>query len=142
MKTPCLSLFFLCFLLVCSNLQGQTIIESRIVNSENDPLPSASAILLTMQDSVMVGFALADDQGRIRIENIKSGSYLVHTSFLGYLDEYIAVKIDESERKLDLPDIVMNTAFAPPQIRISITGHGRSWKIRLNPTEVQTKIHA
>ena len=54
----------------------------------------------------MSGFALTDMQGRYRIEDLEDpGDYILHCSFLGYLDEYFNATIEKEN--LEIPPITL-----------------------------------
>ena len=64
-------------------------------------------LLLNQLDSVMIGFGLSDSEGRFRVEDIEPGKYLLHASFLGYLDEFQKIVIGNQGGKTNVGEIIM-----------------------------------
>ena len=48
------------------------------------PLPSATVVLLSPDDSTMMYFGISNSGGHWEIKNIKSGDYLMQFAFLGF----------------------------------------------------------
>jgi len=89
------------------SLSSQHTIEGRVVDKAG-PLQSASVIVLNKVDSLMAGFGIANAQGKFRVEGLASGSYILQTSFLGYLDNYSEILLSPSDNSKSLGDIILN----------------------------------
>ena len=86
---------FLLFFLSSFISYGQTFpLSGEVVGEDGKPLVYASVILLNPADSTLQFFGITNSQGSFDIKNIRTGSYLLQVSFIGYQTIY---------RKMDLP---------------------------------------
>lgn len=103
-------------------LQGQA------VDTASAPLPSSTVMLLSPKDSSLVNYGRADEKGGFLFKNLKSGTYLLKISYVGYLPYNLLVKptgetvINLGELKLkpitkELFEVVVKTARAPLTIK-------------------------
>lgn len=60
----------------------------KLIDDNGSPVPYSTLTLLT-KDSSAVGGALSKDNGSFSIENIKSGSYLLRISGIGYQEQFM-----------------------------------------------------
>jgi len=68
-----------------ASAQTSNCIQGVIVKSKNEaPVPYASVVLLNAGDSTQVKGTMSDMDGQFRFCNIREGSYLIHTSHVGY----------------------------------------------------------
>ncbi|MBD5225691.1 MAG: outer membrane beta-barrel protein [Bacteroidales bacterium] len=65
-----------------------------------DPMIDATVRLLQMKDSTFVKGAMTDDNGAFRMTDIKKGSYLLETTYIGYSKDYVNIDV-KSNTKLD-----------------------------------------
>jgi len=101
----CLSLTLLA---IGSLAQAQPAIISGQVTGENEePLASATIMLLRAQDSILQQFALTDNEGQFTIKNTRPGQYLLQTAFLGYENHSQLLEIQEGQPSADLGTIRM-----------------------------------
>ena len=83
-------LLFSLFLLIsiAGISQASFDLEGSVLGAQEEPLQSATVVLLSQADSTLVSFGLTDEQGRYKIMDVKEGQFLIQVTFLGY-DKYI-----------------------------------------------------
>jgi len=88
-------LLFLCVILGL-NAQAQTANITGTVFDEDtkEGIEMASIRVLNAKDSAYVTGGITDAKGKFSV-SVKAGRYLAHISFLGYIDQYIAVNTRE-----------------------------------------------
>ncbi|GAB3993444.1 TonB-dependent receptor [Spirosoma daeguense] len=103
-------------------------IQGKAVDTSAAPLPSSTVMLLNPKDSSLVNFGRASETGAFTFKNIKSGSYLLKISFVGYIPYNLLIKtatdatIELGALKLkpitkELFEVVVKTARAPLTIK-------------------------
>lgn len=70
-------------------------IEGTIVDMSGEGLPRAAVRILTAKDSTLVKGAVANDNGKFTVENLKKGQYLLEASYVGFSTIYKSVKLDK-----------------------------------------------
>lgn len=103
-------------------------LQGRAVDTLGTALPSSTVMLLSPKDSVMVNFGRADEKGAFTFRNLKTGSYILKISFVGYIPYSQLIKAP-AEATLDLGnlrmkpitkelfEVVVRTAKAPLTIK-------------------------
>lgn len=72
------------FTLLSFVVAGQKyIITGQVVDTLSNPLPSATVMLLSAQDSSLVSFAVSDGKGVFEMKNVNKGNYQVKITFVG-----------------------------------------------------------
>lgn len=77
-------IFALILLLSSSYTFAQSTLKGIIVNEEGNPLIYATAVLLDPSDSTMSYYGVSDANGEFIMKNVKKGSYILQTGFMGY----------------------------------------------------------
>lgn len=77
-------IFTLSLLLSGLALSAQIKISGTIQDTLQRPLTGATVMLMQAKDSLLSGFALANERGTFEISGVKPGDYFVQISFLGY----------------------------------------------------------
>ncbi|MEY4135564.1 MAG: hypothetical protein RL386_1914, partial [Bacteroidota bacterium] len=80
-------------------------IKGAVKDSENNPLPMATVMLLQAADSVLATFALTDDKGEFALPKTGKGEYILQISFLGYQNFQKPVSISGAEELIDAGSI-------------------------------------
>lgn len=77
---------YLCLLMGAAlQLHAQTTMTGRVVDEQQQPVPYANVVLLSLPDSVFVQGMVTDNNGRFRFENVKSiKDKIVQISYIGY----------------------------------------------------------
>lgn len=88
-------------LLLSSNITfaQQTTLKGILVNENGDPLLYATAVLLDPSDSTMSYYGVSDENGEFLMKNVKKGSYILQTGFMGYQSYF---------RRIDYPLVPNN----------------------------------
>ena len=85
-------LFALIFLLSSSfAFAQQSTLKGIIVNEEGNPLIYATAVLLSPSDSTMSYYGVSNENGEFLMKNIKKGSYILQTGFMGYQSYFLNI---------------------------------------------------
>ncbi|MCK8492603.1 outer membrane beta-barrel protein [Spirosoma sp. RP8] len=103
-------------------LQGQA------VDTAAAPLPSSTVMLLSPKDSSLVNFTRTDEKGAFSFKNVKSGTYVLKISFVGFIPYNQVIKsgsesvVNLGALKLkpitkELFEVVVRTAKAPLTIK-------------------------
>ena len=79
-------LLTVCILLTVSVL-GQGVLQGSVFDENREPLIGANILLRETGEGTIV-----DKSGSFRITNLKSGSYHVEISFIGYLTKIISTR--------------------------------------------------
>ena len=68
-------------------------ITGKVVDLEKEPMIQASIRLLAAKDSAYVKGTATDEQGRFRLNGVKSGKYIIQASYVGYNSTYKDVTV-------------------------------------------------
>ena len=94
MKSVLVSILFLAF---GSGLFSQSFsIKGTLTDESGIPLPSATVLLLNASDSVMVNYALSDNNGNFEMRNNARKNYLIRFSYMGYATLTLEIEPPES----------------------------------------------
>lgn len=121
--------------LLAATLYGQNTpaparftLQGRAVDTLAAPLASSTVMLISPKDSSLVNFTRSDDKGAFTFKNLKSGTYILKISFVGFIPYNLVVKptgetvVDLGALKLkpitrELMEVVVRTAKAPLTIK-------------------------
>src|SRR6516225_3196733 len=67
---------------------AQSTIHGKVVNSKNEAAVNATVMLLHSKDSSLIKAMVSDNNGAYVFNNVKNGSYLIASNFLGYKQAY------------------------------------------------------
>jgi len=73
-----------CACLSFGNTFSQHRLQGTVQDAQTQPLQGATIVLLEIQDSSMIAFAISDHNGKFELEDIEHGSYLFQLSFVSY----------------------------------------------------------
>ncbi len=62
----------------------QSTLTGNLLDEEGNPLIYATAVLLNPSDSTMAYYGISDGDGTFILKNIKKGSYILQTGFMGF----------------------------------------------------------
>ena len=106
-------LFALCLLLGSIVAQAQNLKQydllGKIIETDELPLPGATVLLLNAQDSIMVSFGMADNDGAFKFEKIKQGKYVLQVSFMGYHTYFRPIEASGTVKSINVDQIKMLT---------------------------------
>lgn len=79
-------LFSLCLLMgIATTLQAQTTVVGVVLDEQQQPVPYANVVLLSLPDSTFVQGMVTDDSGRFEFGAVESlGNKLLQVSYIGY----------------------------------------------------------
>ena len=90
----------ICLFLFCCTVTSQTIIKGRIVNTNNEPVISASIILKTITNET-VDFTTTNDVGKYEITFEEIGKLIININALGHEGKDIKIDIiNKKENKI------------------------------------------
>ena len=90
-----LTILFLLFASVAIS-QSTYDLEGVVLGDDEEPLPTATVVLLNQADSTLLSFGLTDDKGRFKIIDVEQGQVIMQVTFLGYEQQSIPIDINES----------------------------------------------
>ena len=76
--------FILLFIASVAVAQSSYDIEGVVLGDDEEPLMSATVVLLDQTDSTLLSFALTDDKGRFKVMDVAHGTLIMQVTFLGY----------------------------------------------------------
>jgi len=85
----------------------QTTLQGNLLNEAAEPLMYATAVLLFPTDSTMAYYGVSDEDGQFLIKNIKKGTYILQTGFMGYQSYFRKIDYPLSSGSDDLGVIIM-----------------------------------
>ena len=139
--TYCLLLFLL-VTTVCE-IQAQTRIFGKIIDSTSQILPRATTALFVVQDSSLFGYDLSDDAGLIELSGVRPGMYRLQISYLGFETWEQILTIEKGTREINLGDVQLKTRQNLLQTteitanRIPITVRGDTLELSASLVKVQ-----
>nr|HQU61243.1 carboxypeptidase regulatory-like domain-containing protein [Saprospiraceae bacterium] len=83
-------------------LAQSATLTGRLLDQEQQPLASATVMLLRAQDSVLQQFALTNPEGYFEIKKVSPESYLLQASFLGFNNLYQSVEVTQGQNEIAL----------------------------------------
>jgi outer membrane receptor protein involved in Fe transport len=99
------------FVAVSSTAMAQKFsIKGQLLDSLNNPMPSATILILNPKDSSLVNFGVGDAQGNFEIRNIARSEHLFKITFLGYRSYWQKITPPETGAIVELGKINMEAA--------------------------------
>lgn len=108
-------------------------LEGQLVDTLKNPLEGATVMLLNPVDSSLVSFTLTDPHGKFRFNNLRTGSYLLKVTFLGFQPISYPFELN-GDPAVNLPTLTMLPASNELQT-IEIEGYRDPVKIRHDTIE-------
>ena len=100
------------FALVCfasfSAISYAANITGTVVDQSKEPLTQASLRLLSAKDSTYLTGTVADENGNFKFTGVRSGKYIIHTSYVGYNPYYKDITVGNSN--VNVGEIVLQEA--------------------------------
>ncbi|MCC7444212.1 MAG: TonB-dependent receptor [Saprospiraceae bacterium] len=101
-------LFIIAFIATSILLNAQSYSVKGIIHDKDKlSVIGAVAVVLHPVDSTMVGFSTTDNNGVFKIENLKSGDYLLQLTYIGYGTIQRKISLKPDNQLLDLGIITM-----------------------------------
>ncbi|MDP3581278.1 MAG: carboxypeptidase regulatory-like domain-containing protein, partial [Ignavibacteria bacterium] len=90
---------------------NQGVVTGKIIDAaSNSPIEYASVILLSKQNSQMVGGIATDKNGEFAIRGIPTGTYILNVTFVGFKKKDLSdVEITESNPVVNLKEIKLQS---------------------------------
>ncbi|HFB99688.1 MAG TPA: TonB-dependent receptor, partial [Phaeodactylibacter sp.] len=82
-------------------------IQGVLADSLQQPLISATVVLLHPQDSTMEYFCITSATGKFKIKGIKRGKYIFQASYLGYQSIYNSIDLTDANEQLSMGTLVL-----------------------------------
>jgi hypothetical protein len=95
------TLFSLIFIFVTFSIKAQFTISGQLKDTINDPIASATVMLLNVKDSTLAHFVISDAKGNFAFKNIKKTDYIFKISHFVYMPQMFLVQPTE-EKELNL----------------------------------------
>ncbi len=138
--------FLLAFCVTGVAVAQSISVTGQITDQNNNPLPSASTVLLHAADSIMVSFTIADNDGNFLLKKVSKGSYIIQVAFVGYetFSKSFEVKNDKENLNLgplklkEKTEILDGVSVTADRIPIMINGD----TIEYNADAFKTKANS
>lgn len=82
-------------------------IQGILADTLNEPLMSATVVLLNPQDSTMEYFAITSTTGKFKIKGIKRGEYIFQASYLGYESIFNPIDLTNANAVLQMGTLLL-----------------------------------
>jgi len=105
MNTKSLPLILI-YILIAFSVNAQITITGQIKDTLNEPISSATVMLLSPKDTSLVNFTSSDSKGNFTFKNIKKANYVLKISHFTYMPQAISLEPTE-EKEMNLGLIVM-----------------------------------
>lgn len=116
-KSFTLTLFFIT--ICCFTYAQKTTVKGRIFDStQQKGLAYATVSLVHEKDSTLVTFGRADSSGYFSLKNIDKGSYLLSTSYVGYLPVWKKVAVKATGETEELTDVNMTDLVTAQNVTV------------------------
>ena len=87
---------------------SSSLIDGRVIDSENVPLTGASVTLKTLADSLTVDLKTSDVEGYFQFKDVKKGKYIIAVSMTGMDSYYRNINIEDSSKNINLGNIILS----------------------------------
>ncbi|MCL2289516.1 MAG: outer membrane beta-barrel protein [Bacteroidetes bacterium] len=98
--------FILVFILTVFSAKAQFTITGQVRDTVNEPIASATVMLLSPKDTSLVNFTTSDSKGNFSFRNIRKANYIFKVSHVSYMPREIFIQPTE-EREMNLGVIEM-----------------------------------
>jgi hypothetical protein len=88
-------------------LAQKTTIIGTVTDSMGNGLPSASVVLMEIQDSVIAQFGVTNTTGAFTLKRLEKGEYLLQITYTGYDGHYQTITTGPDRPQIDLGKIVL-----------------------------------
>ena len=99
-------LTFLLFLLPLLSY-GQTTLQGKVLDTQNEALIGSTVVLLSPEDSSMVAFGISDTEGIFYLEDVDPGDYILQCTYVSYANVLKPVSVAGGLKKMDLGEVIM-----------------------------------
>ncbi|CAN5722320.1 TonB-dependent receptor [soil metagenome] len=114
-------LYILCCSAISLSAYSQKItIKGRVYDSAiNKGLAYATVSLVQQKDSALVSFSRADTAGNFNMNAVEKGSYLISTSYVGYIPVWKPVTITAIENPQDIGNVYMQDLATSNEVTVN-----------------------
>lgn len=107
MKTRLFCLFLLCLCGMTAMAQ-KVAVSGRVIDAEmREAMPSSTVMLLNPKDSATVVSTVSDLNGKFSLPSVKTGSYILKVSYVGFRTIYKNLTLTKDEKKMELGTLVL-----------------------------------
>lgn len=92
-----------------SLMYGQSLDLTGQVSGQEEPLMSATVVVLAQSDSTLVSFGLTNESGYYNISELDYGDYILQVTYLGYEQYAEAISINDTTPET-LPEILLQVS--------------------------------
>ncbi|HEX8060604.1 MAG TPA: carboxypeptidase-like regulatory domain-containing protein, partial [Cyclobacteriaceae bacterium] len=86
-------------------------VHGTLIDTLNNPLPSATIMLLNAKDSSLVNFGISDKAGVFNLKSVAHGKYIFKVSFVGYATYTQAVAPEAGVTTVDLGRVKLQPQY-------------------------------
>ena len=132
-------LFFLLLFSFSAFSQNRFDLQGQVVDSLQQPLGSATVMLMNQNDSVMVNFGLSHQDGSFLIKKIAEGNYLLQITYIGYENHIQQLTINKDAGDINVGQIVLKTVVSNLK---EVTVMGEHIPLRMNKDTLEYNANA
>ncbi len=106
-------LFFFIFFTLVSFAQNKVTVSGKIIDKTTlEALPFVNIILKSEKDNVMITGVASNEEGRFKLTDILSGSYILELSYIGYKPKTLPLYVGNASAYLDIKNIEIEENIA------------------------------
>jgi hypothetical protein len=98
------------------DINAQPKLSGSLTNTQGDPLPYATVLLLAATDSALAKGAITDETGRYDIANFEPGVYRISASTVGYETAWTEKFTMQKGMAVEMPTIVLKEGIALDEV--------------------------
>ncbi|MDE6576694.1 MAG: outer membrane beta-barrel protein [Muribaculaceae bacterium] len=91
----------------CALSAWANVVTGRFIDNESEALPGTAVQLVALPDTVRVGYALSDPDGKFSFSDVKPGNYILLASLVGMDDFGRHLEVKEKPDTLDLGNMTL-----------------------------------
>lgn len=97
----------ICLSAMCASTWAATV-KGRLADTDGEPLPGAAVQLISLPDTVRIGYQMAGDNGDFLFPDLKKGHYALIASMTGMDDIGKNIEINDSSQVVDLGNLILS----------------------------------
>lgn len=110
---------FVCLLVAQISIAQNATFQGSVHDNTSTPIEYANVMLLNAADSTLYKGGLTEDGGLYRFDLVEAGSYIIHTSMVGFGDVYSEVIRSDGKSTLDVPTLALSQGVQIEQVTVT-----------------------
>ena len=110
---------FVCLLIAQLTFAQNATISGSILDNTSSPIEFANVMLLNAADSTLYKGGLTEDGGKFYFENVNAGSYVIHSSMVGFGQVHSDLITVENSTTLEVPVLTLSQGVEIEQVTVT-----------------------